>query len=50
MQFNINKIFHITNHHFNEEIYCHKNEKNNYNDSTDIINYDFCIKCQKKKN
>ena len=43
MQCNINNIFHISNDYFNKEIYCHKNEKNNFNDSTDIINYDFCI-------
>lgn len=49
MQCNNNNIFHISNHYFNEEKYCHKNEKNNINDSIDIINYDFCIKCQKKK-
>ncbi len=26
-----------------------KMKKNNNIDSTDIINYDFCIKCKKKK-
>ena len=49
MQCNINNIFHISNDNFNKKIYFHKNEKNIFNDSTDIINYDFCYKCKKKK-
>ena len=49
MQCNVNKEFLISNDYFNEQIYCFNNEINNNIDSTDIINYDFCYQCKKKK-